>query len=161
MIARLFLLFTFVPAIELFLLLQLGALMGPLPTFLLIVTTGFVGASLARSQGLAVLRQLADDASRGLPPAERVAEGALIVAGGLLLVTPGPLTDLTGLLCILPPTRRWLAPRVWRFVARHVLVIGPNGPVRPGVGTLRPGAPRPPQGAREPASSPFDHPIAD
>jgi UPF0716 protein FxsA len=113
---RLLLLFTVVPALELFLLLQLGAWLGAWQTFLLVVVTGTVGAWLAKREGLGVLRQLSVEIQQGIPPGERLAEGLLVFAGGLLLVTPGVITDLTGVLFIFPPTRRWLAPRLVRAV---------------------------------------------
>lgn len=152
---RLFLLFTVVPAIELFLLLQLGAWMGPLPTLLLILTTGLLGASLARQEGLSVLFQLSQEAQRGLPPGDRLAEGALIVAGGLLLVTPGVLTDLTGFLLIFGPTRRRIAPALVRAVASRVTVQTMGMPGAPPPRYDGPPSSPPPKGG-----SPFDHPVA-
>lgn len=122
MILRLFLLFTIVPAIELFLLLQIGSLVGPTPTFVMLLLTGVIGAWLAKREGLAVLQTLGQELQRGLPPGERVMEGALVVIGGLLLVTPGVLTDLAGVLLIFPPTRRWLAPRALRWFLGNVQV---------------------------------------
>lgn len=121
---KLALLFTVVPAVELFLLLQLGSLLGPMQTFLLVLGTGIFGAWLAKREGFAVLRQLQADLAKGLPPAVRVVEGALVLVGGLLLVTPGVLTDLTGLLLLLPPVRRSIAPRI---VARYGGTIDLNG----------------------------------
>ncbi|MBA2321225.1 MAG: FxsA family protein, partial [Deltaproteobacteria bacterium] len=109
-------LFTVVPAVELFLLLQLGSLLGPMQTFLIVLGTGILGAWLAKREGFAVLRQLQADLAKGLPPAVRVVEGALVLVGGLLLVTPGVLSDLTGILLLLPPVRRSIAPRI---VARY------------------------------------------
>jgi UPF0716 protein FxsA len=149
-LTRLFLLFTTVTALELFLLLQLGSIMGALETFLLIVFTGFVGASMTRREGLAVLRQIALGAQRGVPPTKQLAEGALIVAGGLLLVTPGVLTDLVGFSLVFPTTRQALAPILLRRLGSMVTVHGmrvdlgssPESPERPGPAT----------------SSPFDHP---
>ncbi len=109
---KLFLLFTVVPAIELFLLLQMGSFLGPMPTFLFVLGTGILGAWLAKREGFAVLRQLQQDLGKGLPPATRLVEGALVLAGGMLLITPGVLTDLTGILLLMPPVRRSLAPRL-------------------------------------------------
>jgi UPF0716 protein FxsA len=117
---RLLLLLTIVPAVELFLLLQIGSAIGPAPTFLMLLLTGVVGAWLAKREGLAVLRLVGSELERGLPPPVRVAEGALVVIGGLLLVTPGVVTDLAGVFLIFPPTRRWLAPRALRWVTGRV-----------------------------------------
>lgn len=155
---RLILLFTVVPAVELFVLLQLGSLLGPTPTFLIILLTGVAGAWLAKREGLGVLRSLQTELSRGLPPGDRLMEGALVVVGGLLLVTPGVFTDLTGFLLIAPWSRRWLAPRALKALTSRIDVqtfgpdVGSGGPAsyqdRPG----SPGEPRP----NTPFSNPFD-----
>lgn len=97
------------PSLELFLLLQLGAWMGPTLTFLVILFTGGLGAWLAKREGWNVLRTLRDELKSGMPPGSRLMEGALVVAGGLLLLTPGVFTDLTGFLLIAPPTRAFIA----------------------------------------------------
>ena len=127
---RLLLLFTLVPAVELWLLLQIGALLGPTPTFLLIVLTGTVGAWLAKREGLGVLQTLREELHKGLPPGSRLMEGALVVVGGLLLVTPGVFTDLVGFLLIAPPSRRWFAPRALNWLATRFEITGQVGPIR-------------------------------
>lgn len=99
------LLFIVVPAVELALLMKVGALFGVLPTFALIVTTGVVGAALAKRQGLSVLTRLRRDAQTGAWPGTAIADGAIIVVAGALLVTPGMLTDLVGFLCLVPAVR--------------------------------------------------------
>lgn len=138
---KLFLLFTVVPAVELFLLLQIGALLGPTPTFLMLLGSGILGAWLAKREGMGVLRQLQDDLGKGLPPASRLVEGALVITGSLLLITPGVLTDFAGILVLLPPVRRWLAPRVIRWGAATFGVAGPDVTVQ--VGAPRPRRPNP------------------
>lgn len=127
---RLLLLFTVVPAVELWLLLQIGAVLGPTNTFLLIVVTGTLGAWLAKREGLGVLRTLTEELHKGIPPGSRLMEGALVVVGGLLLVTPGVFTDLTGFFLIAPPTRRWLAPRALKALADRFEIRGEVGPAR-------------------------------
>jgi UPF0716 protein FxsA len=151
---RLFLLFTLVPALELYLLLQVGSLMGPLPTLLLILVTGAVGAALSRREGLSVLQQLNADMERGLPPASRVVEGALIVAGGLLLVTPGMLTDVVGFSLVFPVTRQLLAPRVVATLAD----MGRKGNFQVHLGHTQ--AYPPEETTPPPRDFPFDHPVA-
>jgi UPF0716 protein FxsA len=159
---RLLLLFTVVPAAELFLLLQIGSAIGPTPTFLLLLLTGVVGAWLAKREGLAVLARLGEELQRGLPPGERVMEGALVVVGGLLLVTPGVLTDLAGVLLIFPPTRRWLAPRALRWLMGRFDVGALQEEVPDadeGVRVRRPGAEpafRRPEVRPTPFGTPFD-----
>ena len=99
----LFLLFTLVPALELWLLIQIGGIIGTVETILLIIFTGFIGAQLARSQGLRVLAELNQALSQGVSPAKKVAEGLLILGGGLLLITPGVCTDIVGFSVMVPP----------------------------------------------------------
>ncbi len=120
MFARLLLLMTVVPALELYLLIHIGGLLGPAQTVLLIIVTGAAGAALAKREGIGVIRQLQQDTLSGLPPANRLVEGILVLVGGVLLITPGVLTDLLGFALIIPLTRRWLAPRVKDQVARRV-----------------------------------------
>lgn len=108
----LLLLFTLVPMLEMFLLLQIGSIFGPWQTFAMLIVTGVVGAWLAKREGLQLLRQLSAELQRGLPPGVRLVEGVLVVIGAILLITPGVLTDLAGVLLIFPPTRRYIAPRV-------------------------------------------------
>lgn len=160
MLGRLFLLFTVVPALELFLLLQIGSVLGPLATFLLIVVTGAVGATVARQQGVSVLTRLQAEVQQGQPPTTRLVEGALIVAGGLLLVTPGVVTDLVGFSLVLPPTRQRIAPWLVRRVGAGLA----EGNWQVHVGAPRTPRARPPEPeSSEPPSdpgSPFEHPVA-
>lgn len=164
---RLLLLFTVLPALELLLLLQVGAWLGPLQTFALIVLTGVVGAWLARREGAAVLQQLAADVQRGVPPAGRLVEGALVFAGGLLLVTPGIVTDITGFLFVIPFTRRLFAPALVRALLARVTVHEvyaqaerSGGPV-PDPSTVHPISGRPPRPRDGSGGTPFDHPVAE
>ena len=160
----LFLAFTVVPAVELFLLLQMGSLVGPLPTFAFVLLTGVLGAWLAKREGAAVWRQLTADLANGLPPQQHLTEAAMVVAGGVLLVAPGVLTDVTGILFLFPPTRRWIAPALARALAARlggVVELGPGRPSEEGTtgDGVRYRAPRP--AVREadkpsPFSSKFD-----
>lgn len=172
MLWKLALLMTVVPAVELYLLIQLGAWMGALETVLLIVVTGLVGATLAKREGLGVLRQLQDDAKKGLPPADRMVEGLMVLVGGVLLMTPGVLTDVTGFALILPFTRRPVAPIIKRWALKRLL--GGSGSVTFGTASWGPGADAPnvergphvtergsggPQRARDFGGDPrFEHP---
>jgi UPF0716 protein FxsA len=117
-LARLFFLFVVVPLIELALLLWLADVTGWQFTLLLVLTTGFVGIVLARSQGLLVWWRIQDDLSAGRLPKEALLDGVLILVAGAVLLTPGVLTDILGLTLLLPPTRqlyrRWLVSRFRR-----------------------------------------------
>lgn len=120
MFTRLFLLFTVVPAIELWLLIRVGGLVGPLPTVAMVIGSGLLGAYLAKREGWALIRQLQGDLAQGLPPADRVIEGLLVLVGAALMIAPGLLTDATGMLLIFPPVRRFLAPRVKRWLMKKM-----------------------------------------
>lgn len=104
-------LFIAMPMIELALLIQVGQWVGAPRTIALVIVTGVVGAWLARQQGAQVLRRLQQDLVRGETPAPLLIDGALILVAGLLLITPGILTDGIGFLLLIPVTRREI--RVW------------------------------------------------
>ncbi len=115
----LFLLFTVVPFIELYLLLTMGRNVGLVPTLAFVVGTGLLGAFLARREGTRVLRDWQVSMAQGRIPEDGILSGALILVGGALLVAPGVLTDLTGMLLLIPPTRRFIAARIRRVLERR------------------------------------------
>ena len=155
MLFRLFLLFTVVPSVELYLLFQLAAAMGAVETVTLVIVTGVVGSWLAKREGLSVVTRITKEAQAGFPSGDGLLEGALVLAGGLLLVTPGVHTDLTGFLLILPPSRKLVAPALKRWLLKNVKVVQVGQP-RPGPGAQRPQVSEPePKGG-----GPFDHPVA-
>ena len=94
-----------VPVAELFVIVQVAEEIGILSTFALLVVISFVGAYLLKQQGLATWRRLQGTLQRGEMPANEVSDGAMILMGGALLLTPGFLTDVVGILLLLPPTR--------------------------------------------------------
>jgi len=102
---RLFLLFVAVPVIELAILVRLGGLIGFWATLGLVLATGVAGASLAKWQGLRVVRGIQAELAVGRMPAARLLDGLLILVGGILLLTPGLLSDVAGILLLAPPTR--------------------------------------------------------
>lgn len=112
MLGRLFLLFTLVPLAEIWLLVQLGGLMGVWPTLALVLVTGFLGASLARREGRRALARYQEALAKGQLPEEGIVSGLLILVGGVLLIAPGVLTDLSGLALMIPPVRRAVAERI-------------------------------------------------
>lgn len=101
-------LFTVLPALEIFLLFKIGGEIGGMNTFLIVVLTGIVGASLAKSQGLAILTQIQTEMSKGGIPAKPIIHGLMVFAGGLLLLTPGFLTDIFGFSLVMPGPRHIL-----------------------------------------------------
>ncbi|MDE2996809.1 MAG: FxsA family protein [Bacteroidota bacterium] len=122
----LFLLFVLVPALELYLLIQIGSVIGAGNTFLLILATGLLGSWLAKTQGLATWRALNQRFSRGEIPGTELMDGAIILVCGALLLTPGVLTDAIGLLGLIPVTRM-----VFRTALKRVFTLIPA--VRVGV----------------------------
>lgn len=113
MFARLLFLFIAVPLIELALLVRLGTLIGFWPTIGIVIVTGVLGAALARAQGLRVWIGIQDDLRQGRMPVRGLMDGLLVLVGGVVLLTPGVLTDLAGIALLLPPTRA-LARRALR-----------------------------------------------
>lgn len=105
MFIYLVLLFTIIPAIELALLITIGARIGVGYTIGIIILTGITGAFLAKWEGLLTLRKIQEDLSQGKMPADRLFDGILILCSGLLLLTPGFLTDGLGFLGLIPYTR--------------------------------------------------------
>lgn len=120
MFGRLFLLFTLVPLLELYLLIKVGSHLGAEFTILLIVLTGGVGALMARMQGFQVIVQIRERLQGGLLPADELLAGGLIVVGGLLLVTPGLLTDTVGLALLLPFVRSRIVEWIKNFLRRKI-----------------------------------------
>jgi len=114
------LLFIVLPAVELALLVEIGSRIGTLATILLIITTGFVGAALARQQGWRVLRQVERDTAAGRLPAEAMVDGMILLVAGALLITPGVVTDLVGFFLLIPAGRRKVAAWLGRWFAARV-----------------------------------------
>lgn len=149
----LFLLFTVVPVVETYLIIEVGSRLGALETVGTLVLAGLVGAWLGKRAGSTVLREIFAGLRRGEPPAVKLVEGLLALVGAVLLVTPGYLSDLVGLLLLWGPARRWLAPRVkdlaWAYLSRRGFVF------------LGDGAPGPAMRAQQDAEKKFDHPVVD
>ncbi|MCF6235697.1 MAG: FxsA family protein [Gammaproteobacteria bacterium] len=102
----LFLLFLIIPIIEIYLLIQVGSIIGAFYTILLIVLTAIVGAFLLRIQGIATFRRVQENIARGKVPAMELLEGLMLLVGGALLLTPGFFTDALGFVCLVPTLRR-------------------------------------------------------
>lgn len=139
MLGRLFLLFTLVPLVEIYLLVQLGGLWGVWPTLGMVMVTGLLGASLARREGRRALARYQEALAKGQLPEEGIVSGLLILVGGVLLIAPGVLTDVTGLALMIPPIRRAVAKQVKARVQKRitdgsiqVMHIGASGFGMPG-----------------------------
>ena len=131
MLFKLFLAFTIIPVVELYLLIEVGSLIGPFNTLALVVLTGFAGAYLARIQGTQTMFRVRSSLQQGNMPAEDLVDALLIFAAGIVLLTPGFITDLAGLLVLLPVTRihikrfvkerfnKWIKDQDVRFTMYH------------------------------------------
>lgn len=119
-LGRLALLFVVVPIIELILLIEIGQLVGLLPTVALVVFTGVTGAWLARAEGLRVFFQFQRELASGRLPGQALLDGISVLIGGAFLLTPGVLTDVVGFSLLLPFTRRWIQGRVRKRLERGV-----------------------------------------
>jgi UPF0716 protein FxsA len=162
---RLFLILLIVPIVEIGLFIEVGGLIGTWPTIGIVILTALLGSWLLRRQGLAAMRDVQSRLQAGDSPGQLLAEGAMILFAGALLLTPGFFTDATGLLLLLPPVRaalwRWIEPRVkvqagvgharaWYFTAGGTVVDGDFSEVRPADEPVnRPGPPRIDRGGSE------------
>ena len=114
----LFLIILVVPLAEIYLLLEVGGIIGALPTVLLVIFTAVLGSWLLRQQGFATFRRFQESLARGEVPAYEIVEGPLILLGGLLLLTPGFITDIMGIVCLIPPLRK----KVAQYVVEHYMI---------------------------------------
>lgn len=102
---KLLLIFIGIPLLELMLLIELGREIGFWPTIFLVVATGIFGAALARSQGMWIWMEIQHELRQGNMPAGKLVDGLLILIGGIVLLTPGLLTDIFGFILLIPVTR--------------------------------------------------------
>lgn len=105
MFMRLLMLFIFVPVIEIYILVKAGRHIGAMNTIALVILTGIAGASLAKSQGAQIIYKIRDALNRGELPGQELLQGAMILTGGILLLTPGFITDLFGFTLLVPFSR--------------------------------------------------------
>lgn len=109
-----------VPALEIGLLVFFGNIIGAWPTIILIILTGVIGAWLAKQQGLETLRKAQREMSYGHIPGESIIDGICVLVGGVLLLTPGFITDTVGFLLLLPPTRNMIKPFIGKLIQRII-----------------------------------------
>jgi UPF0716 protein FxsA len=120
MFLRLFLLFTCVPLVELYILLQLGSVIGAANTILLVIFTGVLGAFLAQREGIRTLQTIQSVMAWGEMPGEPLLDALLILVAGFVLITPGILTDILGFLLLVPATRLHIRGWVKRQLERKL-----------------------------------------
>lgn len=120
MLIYLFLIFTVVPIVELAILIRIGQATVWWAPVLLVITTGIAGAALARWQGLRVYERIRADASAGRMPADALVDGFLVLLAGILLITPGVVTDLFGIALLIPPIRALVKRGVKAWIQKNV-----------------------------------------
>jgi len=127
-------LFIVVPLVEIYVIIQVGQAIGPWWTIGLLIADSIFGSWLIRHEGSRAWRALRDALDSGRMPAKELADGALILVGGTLMLAPGFVTDAFGILMILPVTRPVFRRLLTRVVANRLVVIGPRTAHRPGPG---------------------------
>ena len=127
-------LFIVVPIAELYVIVQVGEAIGIWPTLALLLADALLGSFLLKHQGRGAWRRFNEALAQRRFPGKEVVDGLLIVVGGTLLLAPGFLTDIVGLLLLIPPTRAIVRGLLRRFTIGRFLVVG-----MPGAGGPRPG----------------------
>jgi UPF0716 protein FxsA len=131
---RLFLLLVAIPIIEIALFIEVGGMIGTWPTVAIVILTALIGSIMLRQQGLGILRTMQERLAGGENPGRLLADGAMILFAGALLLTPGFFTDAVGFLLLMPPVRtavwNWAAPRFKPVHVQTSFSMGPGGPSR-------------------------------
>ena len=123
MFAVLLVLFVIVPIVELAVIIQVGHLIGVLPTIVSLLVISFGGAWLVKREGLSVWRRFRHQVDGGHVPGRELADGVMILIAGALLLTPGFVTDLFGILLLLPPVRAVVRAATLRRASRRAYYI--------------------------------------
>ena len=100
------LVFILMPVMELYIIIKAGGYIGLGPTLFLIVFTGVTGGYMARSQGMSLIYRIKNELENGRMPTDELIDGFMVLAGGLLLLTPGFITDFAGFVLLLPKARK-------------------------------------------------------
>lgn len=122
--------FILVPLVELYVILKVGDAIGVVWTILLLAADSVLGSLLLRSQGRAVWRRFNEALTAGRMPHREVVDGVLVIFGGALLITPGFVTDVVGLILLVPPTRAVVRRLTMRRLGRRMAVEVAGAPPR-------------------------------
>jgi UPF0716 protein FxsA len=114
----LILLFILIPAAEIGVLLLSGNTIGVWPTVALLIATGLLGSYLAKKQGMDTFRKVQEQLQYGRMPGDEILNGVCILLGGVMLLSPGFLTDIIGLILLLPPSRAVLKPIILKMLKK-------------------------------------------
>jgi UPF0716 protein FxsA len=119
--------FVVVPLAELYVIYQVGDAIGILPTLAILVADSLLGSWLLKSQGRAVWRRFNDTMREGRVPAREIVDGVLVIFGGAFLITPGFLTDIIGVLLLIPPTRALFRRQLQKRIELRAVPLGGGG----------------------------------
>jgi UPF0716 protein FxsA len=123
MFLRLFVIFLTVPLVELALLIKIGSHIGTMNTIVIVILTAAVGAFMARLEGMGVIFRIQESLRRGVFPADELVNGLMILVAGVLLLTPGFLTDILGFLMVFPVSREPINRYLRRYLKRRVSLM--------------------------------------
>ncbi|CAM2979803.1 FxsA family protein [Vibrio rarus] len=123
----LLLLFICVPIVEIGLFIQVGGFLGVWTTIAIVISTALIGASLVRSQGIATLLSVQSRLQQGEMPAQQIVEGVMLAVAGVLLLTPGFMTDTLGMVVLLPKPRAIIARQLMKKVKVNGMHSGFQG----------------------------------
>lgn len=124
MFQLLFVLFIIIPIIEITVIMQVGALLGVWPTIAIVILSAWLGAKYVRQQGLATLQSVQTRMAQGEMPSEEIVTGLMLLVAGVLLVTPGFVTDIFGLSLLVPAVRTAIALQVQKHIKVNQLGAG-------------------------------------
>jgi UPF0716 protein FxsA len=127
-VALLVALFIVVPIVELYVIIQVGQAIGVVPTLAILLADALLGSLLLRHQGRGAWRRFNEALAARRFPAREVADGLMIAIGGTLLLTPGFVTDIFGLILLIPPTRAVMRRLLGAYVGRRFVVVGVGSP---------------------------------
>ena len=144
------LLFIVVPIAELYVIIKVGEAIGLLPTLAILIADAVLGSLLLRQQGRSAWRRFNEAIAAGRFPGREAADGVMVAVGGTLLLTPGFITDVFGLLLLLPPTRAGIRRGLFGFLSRRFVLVGAAGSAA--------GRMRGRRGPQEPGATPDERP---
>jgi UPF0716 protein FxsA len=119
--SKLLILFIVVPVAELYVLIEVGKKIGSLTTIGIIIFTGILGAYLVKNQGFMILKKIQNDLNDGIMPGDSLIQGAIILAGGILLLTPGFVTDIAGFIFLIPVSRNVLKKYLLKWLKGKIV----------------------------------------
>ncbi len=116
MFAKLFLIFTIIPVIELTLLIKVGSYIGAINTVLVVILTAAIGAYMVRMEGIGVMYRIQKNMQEGIFPGDELISGMMILVAGALLLTPGFFTDVIGFVMLVPVSREFIKKIAKRYI---------------------------------------------